>query len=198
MADRRKDMDHALERLVFFSDAVMAIAITLLIIEIEVPHLPRGTSNAEFGQALLELVPNFFAFALSFLVIGRFWIGHHQLFGKLHRYDKRLLWPNLLFLMAIVFLPFATALLGSNLGQVVPALVYNLALLFAALMGLLLKARVEQVDPSIKTVGHHESLALVLACAICVALSLVVPMFSQLGMITVPLFNRVLTPRAVR
>jgi uncharacterized membrane protein len=67
--------DLSLDRLVFFSDAVFAIAVTLLVLDIHVPDLPRVVSNADAWRAFTDLTPSFFAFALSFLVIGRFWMA---------------------------------------------------------------------------------------------------------------------------
>lgn len=100
-----------LERLAFFSDAVFAIAITLLIIEV---RIPAGTPDTEAGvaQALVDLIPQYIGFLVSFFVIGRFWIGHHRVFGRLSRIDDTLVARNLLFLMTIAFMPFPTALVS--------------------------------------------------------------------------------------
>jgi len=87
-----------LERLTFFSDAVFAIAITLLIIEVHVPHV-SGVDDALYWQALAELRSSLFGFALSFLVIGMLWMAHHRVFGMLNDYSPKLMWPNLLLLM---------------------------------------------------------------------------------------------------
>jgi uncharacterized membrane protein len=100
------------ERLVFFSDAVFAIAITLLALEIHVPQLPPSASEADLARELLALWPNYLGFVISFLVIGNYWIAHHRMFRYIVRYDAALLWLNLLFLMTIAFLPFLNGLLG--------------------------------------------------------------------------------------
>ncbi|MBX3593726.1 TMEM175 family protein [Sphingomonas sp.] len=97
-----------LERLTFFSDAVFAIAITLLVIEIHPPVL-APESEAGLQRALADLLPNYIGFLVSFFVIGRFWLGHHRLFGQLARTDDRLVFANLLLLLGVVFLPFPTA-----------------------------------------------------------------------------------------
>jgi uncharacterized membrane protein len=99
------------ERLAFFSDAVFAIAITLLVIDLRLPPLEQ-LSDAGLLQALLQPFPQYIGFFVSFFVIGRFWIGHHQLFGLISGSDSTLVWRNLLFLLAIAFMPFPTALVG--------------------------------------------------------------------------------------
>ena len=98
-----------LERLTFFSDAVFAIAMTLLVIEVRLPHLSRFSDGA-LGQALLDIYPNFVGFVVSFLVIGRFWVGHHRVMGMLAATSNRLVWTNLFLLMAVAFMPFPTAI----------------------------------------------------------------------------------------
>jgi len=178
--------DLALDRLVFFSDAVFAIAITLLVLEIDIPDLPVHVSTAASWRALAELVPSFFAFALSFLVIGRFWMGHHERFRSLRHFDARLMWPNMLYLMAIAFMPFATAFLGRNLGHFVPALVYNLAMLVLSLLALWLA---RQIRASGGGGDPREGFDIVLAALVCIGLTFVFPLLSQWGMMTVPLWS---------
>ncbi len=102
-----------LERLILFSDAVFAIAITLLVIEIKVPdiHAGPGQSYAHLlAEAIAEKQFEFFGFMLSFAVIGQFWVSHHRLFGYVTGYDNGLLWLNLHMLFWIVLVPFSSAL----------------------------------------------------------------------------------------
>ena len=122
-----------LERLTFFSDAVFAIAITLLIIEVHVPHV-GGIDDASYWQALGELRSSLFGFMLSFLVIGALWMAHHRVFGLLHDYSPKIMWPNMLLLMTVAFMPFATALMSSNPLARVPELIYSGTLLLAGLL----------------------------------------------------------------
>jgi uncharacterized membrane protein len=96
-------------RLEAFSDGVFAIAITLLIIEIGVPHVEAGES---LGDALWDLWPSYGAYILSFTTIGIYWVNHHSFFELFRRTDHYFLLLNVLFLMAIAFLPFPTAVLG--------------------------------------------------------------------------------------
>ncbi|HET8627376.1 MAG TPA: TMEM175 family protein [Thermomicrobiales bacterium] len=100
------------ERLVFFSDAVFAISITLLALDLKVPDIPGNLAAAELPGRLLDLAPSFFSYVLSFLVIGQYWMAHHGLFRYIRRWDRRLLTLNLLLLLSITFLPFPTAVVG--------------------------------------------------------------------------------------
>jgi uncharacterized membrane protein len=106
--DRQHDQ---LERLTFFSDAVFAIAMTLLVVEVKLPHVAAPT-DAALGQALLDLIPDYVAFLVSFLVLARFWAGHHTLMGQLKASNNRLLWANLMLLLAVAFMPFPTAVVS--------------------------------------------------------------------------------------
>jgi uncharacterized membrane protein len=111
-----------LERLAFFSDAVFAIAITLLVIEIQLPELEN---EADLGKALLALFPKYIAFLVSFFVIGRFWIGHHNAFSHMKTCDNKFVLRNLFFLMTIAFMPFPTALISEYGGNALAFSVYT-------------------------------------------------------------------------
>jgi uncharacterized membrane protein len=95
-----------LERMILFSDAVFAIAITLLIIEIKVPVVPESELPAALGHMAME----FLGFVVSFVVIGQFWTQHHRLFGLVHSYDNKLIWLNMHMLLWIVVVPFSNSL----------------------------------------------------------------------------------------
>src|SRR5664279_3675180 len=121
-----------LERLILFSDAVFAIAITLLIIEIKTPVLSERSTSALL-EALAEKFSEFFGFLLSFLVIGTFWISHHRLFGFVTGYTQRLLWLNLLMLLWIVFVPFTSGLNSHYGGMDAVWMIYSLNMFMIAL-----------------------------------------------------------------
>lgn len=95
-----------------FSDGVMAVAITLLVLDLRVPA-PDGV--ADLGSRLLALWPNYAAYAISFLAIGIMWMNHHTMLGRLRGVDRSILLLNLLLLMCIVVLPFTTSLLSTYL-----------------------------------------------------------------------------------
>ena len=90
-----------LERMILFSDAVFAIAITLLIIEIKIPEVDEPTDKALL-QSLGHLIPKFIGFIISFIFIGLYWTIHHRMFGFVTSYDKKLLVLNLFFLFFII------------------------------------------------------------------------------------------------
>ena len=127
-----------LERLAFFSDAVFAIAITLLVIEVRLPETTPATEQG-LAQGLAGLIPQYIGFFVSFFVIGRFWIGHHRVFGRLKRVDDALVWRNLLLLMTIAFLPFPTALVSHYVGTRVGVGVYAAWLTLAGVFNLLVE-----------------------------------------------------------
>jgi uncharacterized membrane protein len=110
------------DRILFFSDAVFAIAITLLTIGLRVPV----ERHVESGRLLRDALPQIGGFALSFAAIGLFWIAHHGLFRYIKGMDRRLVLLNLLFLGCIAFLPYPTALLSAA-GDQVPATVFYAA-----------------------------------------------------------------------
>lgn len=106
--DRAHDQ---LERLTFFSDAVFAIAMTLLVVEVKLPHVTVA-DDLGLANALLALTPAYIGFLVSFLVLGRFWIGHHTLMAVLDRSSLRLVRTNLVMLLAVAFMPFPTVVVS--------------------------------------------------------------------------------------
>ncbi|TDV35919.1 TMEM175 family protein [Actinophytocola oryzae] len=132
-----EDRTYVGERLVFFSDAVIAIAMTLLALELPVPH---GEDNAEVWHSFVELLPNeYLNFVISFAVIGVFWLAHHEFFRKIHAVDAPLRRLNLGWLFFIVLMPFATRVNSDDddfvLGPVLYASVFTVTALFMILMG---------------------------------------------------------------
>jgi TMEM175 potassium channel family protein len=111
-----EDLSHHSDtaRLEAFSDGVFAIAITLLVLEIAVPHISRDQSLA---RSLGQEWPSFFGFGLSFITIGIMWINHHSMLKEIERVDHLLLVLNLLLLMGISFVPFPTAVLAEYLKE---------------------------------------------------------------------------------
>jgi len=96
-----------------FSDGVFAIAATLLVLELKIPHAEAG----ELLGALLERWPSYATYAVSFLTIGIIWVNHHAILDRVKRVDRPLLFINLVFLMVVAAIPFPTALLADYLRE---------------------------------------------------------------------------------
>ena len=120
-------------RIVSFSDGVFAIAITLLTLTLEVPNVPSG-DNPQLIRALGEEIPDLLAYAISFAVVGRFWLIHHRFYASLQSFDGRLMAGNLLYLALIVLVPFSSDLLGKYGDESVAPMVYATILGLAGLV----------------------------------------------------------------
>lgn len=126
--------DNANERLVVFSDAVIAITITLLVLDIRLPMPAEGLPDAQLWQALLTILPQLTAYGVSFLVIALFWMGHKAKFDIITRSSGMLTWLNFLFLLAVGLMPFVTGILAENGGTTGTCLYAGLLLLVSLLL----------------------------------------------------------------
>jgi uncharacterized membrane protein len=124
-------------RLEAFSDGVIAIVITLLVLEIRVPEV---TSGRELRPALVHLLPKLAAYVISFLVLAVWWVSHHHLIEQVKTVDRGVLWLNNLFLLALAFIPFPTALMGEYPRQPEGAVIYGLTCTLAGLTFFALRA----------------------------------------------------------
>jgi uncharacterized membrane protein len=104
-----------IERIAFFSDAVFAIAITLLIIEIHPPQITKGDSAEVVWHKFREIIPEFIGLLVSFMLIGGSWLRHHSLFRYVDNYDFRFMLINMCLLFTIILFPFSTSFLFNNL-----------------------------------------------------------------------------------
>ncbi len=112
-------------RLEAFSDGVIAIIITIMVLEMKVPH---GNELSD----LVRLIPVFLSYVLSFIYIGIYWNNHHHLFHAVKKVDGRVLWANLHLLFWLSLLPFATGWMDENHFETYPVLLYGFVLLMAA------------------------------------------------------------------
>jgi uncharacterized membrane protein len=149
--------ERSLGRIGAFTDGVMAVAITLLVLNIQVPHVAHSD---QLGDALVDLLPSLGAFLLAFALVGRFWVIHHNLFEKLRDFDRPLMALNLAFLALIVLIPFsaelydtytkepiAAAVLGANLG--LAAMVHWAMTTHVMRNGLIHEERRDETQPQI-------------------------------------------------
>ena len=124
----RKESSLEFDRVAFFSDAVFAIAMTLLVVGIGIPEVRKS----ELGDALRGKESEILSFFISFFVIGFYWLGHHQFFGRLASVNGRLMKLNLMYLAAIAFVPFPTALAGKYADEPVTIVIYAITLSIAS------------------------------------------------------------------
>lgn len=191
---------HGLERMAFFSDAVFAIAITLLVIEIHVPHVAAPYSDTAFLEALNKLIPNFIGFFVSFFVIGAFWAGHHRAFDCARHWSPRLFLPNLLLLSAIAAMPFFTAFSSEYYGHRVPTAFYCGWMILISIFNILIQRVLtappvvgEHVTPAQRRMIRQRGLAALLASITAFVTSLFIPFLAQIVLITIPLWRMLLT-----
>lgn len=119
-------------RVVAFSDGVFAIAITLLVLSLQIPADLGGES---VGHALNDQAGNLLAYALSFAVIGRLWLVHHRFFGEVTHFDSHLMSLNLLYLGFVVLIPFTSSVLGDHGDTTAGVIVYALNLAITNFLG---------------------------------------------------------------
>lgn len=112
-----------LERIILFSDAVFAIIITIMVLDIRLPEGIKHADPSHVRHAFLELIPKAVAYALSFFLVARFWLGHLRIFSHLKDYDAKLLAHNLIYLFSVSLFPFAVTLVSGNISPESPA--YN-------------------------------------------------------------------------
>ena len=135
------------DRLAAFSDGVLAIIITIMVLELKVPH------SADWS-ALVEVTPVFLSYALSFIYIAIYWNNHHHLLQAVSRVDGRILWANnnLLFWLSLV--PFATSWAGENHFARQPSILFGFALLMPAISYTLLVVAILHNEGSEKTLAR--------------------------------------------
>ncbi len=130
-------------RLEAFSDGVIAIIITIMVLELKVPHDVTA-------RALLPLWPVFISYALSFFYIATYWINHHHLFHFVKHVSTPMLWTNLLFLFFLSLIPFFTAYVGENNMQTFPVMLYAVMMMACSVSFLSLRIAVASQNSGAK------------------------------------------------
>jgi uncharacterized membrane protein len=192
------------ERILFFSDAVFAIAITLLVLEIKIPHIePEHVNEAGIRHVLIEMLPKFAGFLYSFFIIGMMWIEHHRIFRFIGNFDFGIIWRNLLFLLFVAFIPFPTGLFSEYFRSQTAFILYVMSFALAALVKVwtwsyavsrrseLLIAEAD--DDTIKRISRR-SWAVPIVCAIAIALSFIAVPFGGFAFPLIPLVAHLLYP----
>ncbi len=133
-----------LTRLQSFSDGVIAIIITLMILEIKIPRFSNDLSSEEIWQQVFKLSPAFIAYVISFAMVGVIWVNHHQFFHQLRQGDRDLLWYNLHLLFWMSLLPIPTAFLGDHYMKPEATALYGANMFFIALAFALMREYVHR------------------------------------------------------
>lgn len=139
-------------RLEAFSDGVLAIIITIMVLELHVPHLVDGVRHVELAD-LKPLLPIFLSYVLSFIYLGIYWNNHHHLFHAAKHVSGGILWANLHLLFWLSLFPFTTGWMGENHFAPTPTALYGFVLLMAAIAWLILERAI------IRRQGHDSILA---------------------------------------
>jgi uncharacterized membrane protein len=151
----RKREEHEIEfsRIVAFSDGVFSIAITLLVLNL---HIPKDLEHGQVANALWEQREQLFAYAVSFAVIGRFWVVHHGFFGKVKAFDARLIALNILYLGWVVLIPFSSEVIGEYASTTAGVALYAGNLIGVVLIGQMMSADARRAG--LTTIGERENL----------------------------------------
>ena len=131
-ARKREENEIEFSRIVAFSDGVFSIAITLLVLAL---HIPKDLEHGEVAHALWGQREQLFAYAVSFAVIGRFWVVHHGFFSEVKAFDARLIALNILYLGWVVLIPFSSEVIGEYAGSPAGVTLYAANLIGVVLIG---------------------------------------------------------------
>jgi uncharacterized membrane protein len=123
------------ERVIALSDGVFAIVITILVLEVRIPH---NLTHDTIGDAFTQLRPTLLAWVVSFVLIGMYWVAHRDIFARVGAVNRDLVWLNLLFLLPTALIPFASSVLGEYPQEAKAHLAYGLVLIAVSFMRLIM------------------------------------------------------------
>jgi uncharacterized membrane protein len=176
---------------------VFAIAITLLVIEIKAPPVGAEIGERAWEGVIVHLWPSFFAFILTFMVVGSVWAAHHAVFRLVSKFSEALIFPNLMLLMMVALVPFSSALLSERTVAPAPYVFYALNLLAVGLakvwvVRIALRPALVSLHVAAREVlvARRMSWLLPTASAVALALAFVIPGWNNLAMLVIPLGRR--------
>ena len=137
---RYTDETVSITRLTSFSDGVFAIAVTLLVFNLKVPHIPANLVHQQLPSAIFSMLPNFSTYVISFLLVAIYWTFHHRLMNLVVRVDTQFLWMNIYYLLMISFIPFPSALFGSYSHDTFSFVFYISCMIMVNLMSMIMVA----------------------------------------------------------
>lgn len=186
------DVWKSTKRIETLVDGIFAIAMTLLVLSLNVPSLPNSATNADVIHALGSMSTQFFLYALSFILLATFWRINHSQFYLIKKTDQTLLWINILWLLFVALVPFSTNMVGDYGNLQAPVIFFDLNLFFIGLLFYLnwyYADKKDFIDPGV----HREliesqkklNLALPSIALIAMALTFISPGWSSLVYITI-------------
>lgn len=189
------------ERFTFFTDAVFAISITLLIIEIHIPPVPTLLLPTDklLWHTLSEMGLTFLGFLISFGIVGHYWSVHHRIFGYVKKNSTTLIWLNLGFLLTVVTLPFTAGLLGEYSSYThikIPYAIYTFNMCLTGLMNYWVWVYVSnpkrqmltrQISKSRIRLGVYRSLVIPLIFVISLLIFFLSPIVAYCSLLLIPI-----------
>lgn len=176
---------HSNERVIMLSDGVFAIVLTLLVLELRLPPLPKTVTNTELWHALLSIKSKVISFLLTFFFITSLWFNHNQMFKIFDKVDNLMLWLNNFLLLLICFLPFPTAMISDHPANSIGIILFGIisAILPLIFYGLIKRAYVKKFINASVDIKHLLKLSRIafVLCPISV-----IPLFFAS---TMPLFS---------
>lgn len=196
MSDREREDESYISknRLETLVDSVFAFAMTLLVISLAIPAIPKSQAAAELPVYIAGMYPEFVSFLLAFLLLAVFWILHHRHFHFLHTVDSKILWLNIFILICIVLVPFTTSVSGDYSDVQIAVVLFHLNLLaiglFFAIHWYYITHTPRLVEPPISEraarCGSRRSLITPSVALIGIALSFYFPGHSMLAYLLIP------------
>jgi uncharacterized membrane protein len=184
-------------RIEMLTDGIFAIVMTLLVLEIAVPQLTHPEVAAgELPKRLLELWPVIYSYALSFIILGFFWINHHDQFYYIKRVNHVFVWITIFYLMFIAFIPFSTALLGEYTDQQISVMIYGINIAIVGSWGAVQWSYATKehrlvdadLDPNFITIMSRRGVTGIIVYLIAAALSFASTTVSLVLFIVIPVY----------
>ncbi len=184
-------------RLDALTDGLFAIVMTLLVLELKVPDLPKRAANSEIGKALANNLPVFFSFLITFMFAALFWYLHHALLNFLRKVPGRLVVLNLAFLFFVCLLPFSVGVLGHFLKNSLAQSIYFANQFAISLLLLIMWLAARRGDLILEPTGREARkfqvrlIALPVATVLATGLAWIDPKYSFYGIVVVMVGSRV-------
>jgi TMEM175 potassium channel family protein len=188
------------ERITAFSDGVFSIAITLLVLNLHVPTIPSNVPSYKVPGDLLDQLgtqwPSLLSYLLSFVIVGIYWVAHHNMFHYIKRSDRPFLWINILLLMCVAFIPFPAGLLGQYPTQRISVIIYASSLILTNLMLSLLwwyatsnyRLVDQDLDPHFVRTVNRRNMTAPVVYLVSIGLSFLSPLASLIVFFLFPLY----------